>query len=166
MPNTSNDMVRGLQQQRPSRNTTSGKLPSTTTINNHNQLTRINQVAETSSQSKRELALNYLQEARSQALCALKDLEEYTNSNLDVTLFSAEGDSLHQMFDCMVQGPYARVDLWSPGSRNNLPVPHWSRDAGGAGLTRTLDLPCGGDKLHGENLNVHLTSMSISNHLN
>jgi hypothetical protein len=80
----------------------------------------------------------------------LDQVRDYVNENLEVVLFSGEGDSLHQMFDCMVQGPYARVDLWSRGSTSELPVPHWARDTGGQGLSRTLDLPCAFDKLGGD----------------
>jgi hypothetical protein len=54
------------------------------------------------------------------------------------------------MFDCMVQGPYARMDLWSRGSDQGLPVPHWARDTQGQGLSRTLDLPCAYEKLDGD----------------
>jgi hypothetical protein len=99
---------------------------------------------------KNALAMRYFREAKAQALCALQGLENYVNDNLDVVLFSGEGDSLHQMFDCMVQGPYARMDLWSRGSNNKLAVPNWARDADGIGLSRTLDLPCSNAKLEGD----------------
>jgi hypothetical protein len=94
------------------------------------------------------LALQYFADAKKDVECALAGLEEYANDNLDVVLFSAEGDSLHQMFDCMVQGPYAKVNLWSPGIANELPVPNWARDTDGEGLSRKLDLPCYGSKLN------------------
>jgi hypothetical protein len=82
-----------------------------------------------------------------EALCAIDKLNNYVNTELEVVLFSGEGDSLHQLFDCMVQGPYARVDLWSTGSNRELPVPNWARDSDGTGLSRILDLPCMGSKL-------------------
>jgi hypothetical protein len=96
------------------------------------------------------LSTRYLQEAQKEAMCALNVLGEYVNENLEVELFSGEGDSLHQMFDCMVQGPYARMDLWSRGSRSELPVPHWARDTNGAGVSRKMDMPCTGSKLGGD----------------
>jgi hypothetical protein len=77
-------------------------------------------------------------------------LENYANKNLRVILFSGEGDSLHQIFDCIMQGPYSKVDLWARGSGKELPVPSWARDAGGLGLTRDMDLPCIGSKLKGD----------------
>jgi hypothetical protein len=107
-------------------------------------------VAETVSQNKKVLARKYFNEAKTKALCALGALEDYVNNELDVVLFSAEGDSLHQMFDCMVQGPYARMDLWGRGPGKKLSVPYWARDDGGIGASRTLDLPCGNLKLGGD----------------
>jgi hypothetical protein len=104
-------------------------------------------VDEVTPSKRRELALAYFKEAQHDALCALNQMTEYVNTNLEVVLFSGEGDSLHQMFDCMVQGPYARVDLWSRGSQSGLPVPYWARDTDGQGISRTLDLPCAFEKL-------------------
>lgn len=63
--------------------------------------------------------------------------------DLDFSLFSAEGDSLHQMFDCLFLGPYARMDMWTTGSSGSLPSPVYYRDAQG-GLDRAFDLPCAG----------------------
>jgi hypothetical protein len=107
-------------------------------------------VEEVSFANREALALRYFSEAQDEAHCALGKLEDYVNKNLEVILFSGEGDSLHQMFDCMVQGPYARVDLWSRGSASDLPVPYWARDTDGQGRSRTLDVPCAYDKLHGD----------------
>lgn len=103
-------------------------------------------------ESRESLALRFINDGQKEALCALDGLEEYANENLEVFLFSAEGDSLHQMFDCMVQGPYAKVDFWSKGVNSELPVPDWARDAGGLGNSRTLDLPCNMEKLNGDTI--------------
>ena len=93
-------------------------------------------VADVTVADREELARKYFREAQLQVLCALEKMTDYTNTNLEVVLFSGEGDSLHQMFDCMVQGPYARLDFWSRGSTSVLPVPNWARDTGGQGLSR------------------------------
>jgi hypothetical protein len=110
----------------------------------------LHQIAEPLLADKHVLALRYFKEAKLQALCALNALGNYVNNNLDVVLFSGEGDGLHQMFDCMVQGPYAKMDLWSRGVSRDLAVPSWARDVGGAGISRQLDLPCGGATLGGD----------------
>lgn len=89
-------------------------------------------------------------QAQNDALAALESLEGFTDESLDVFLFSGEGDSLHQIFDCAVQGPYARVDFWPRGAEGELDVPYWARDSGGAGLSRDMDLPCTGAKLLGD----------------
>jgi hypothetical protein len=51
-------------------------------------------------------------EARAMAMSALTKLENFTDPNLEVVLFSGEGDALHQIFDCIIMGPLARVDFW------------------------------------------------------
>lgn len=80
----------------------------------------------------------------------MEKLQDFADKNLRVVLFSGEGDSLHQIFDCIMQGPYSKVELWARGSERELPVPSWARDAGGLGLSRDMDLPCIGSKLKGD----------------
>jgi hypothetical protein len=84
------------------------------------------------------------------AMSALTKLENFTDKNLEVVLFSGEGDALHQIFDCIVMGPMARVDFWDRGVAKDLEVPFWARDASEIGLDRSLDLPCFGVKLKGD----------------
>lgn len=81
----------------------------------------------------------------------LQSLLDFADDNLNVLLFSADGDMLHQAFDCFVLGPYSRVDFW-PSGGGELPVPSWARDASGEGKTRRLDTPCTLDKLDGDTL--------------
>lgn len=90
------------------------------------------------------------EDARSSAMKILTELKDFANSNLEVFLFSGEGDSIHQIFDCMVMGPFSRVDFWDRGAGKDLGVPFWARDSSGEGIDRTLDLPCFGDKLKGD----------------
>jgi len=64
-------------------------------------------------------------------------------SRANASLFSVEGDVLHQTMDCIFMGPYARVDYWplpscGPGEEC-LDGPYWARDEGG-GATRAVDL--------------------------
>ena len=56
------------------------------------------------------------QEAHDMAIKALKELEKFTDKNLEVVLFSGEGDAIHQIFDCIVMGPFSRVDFWDRGA--------------------------------------------------
>jgi hypothetical protein len=69
-------------------------------------------VEELNAEDRIEAALAMFEEARSMAMSALKRLENFTDANLEVVLFSGEGDALHQIFDCIVMGPLARVDFW------------------------------------------------------
>jgi hypothetical protein len=100
--------------------------------------------------SRREHAEALFQSAQESALTILRELENFASDNLDVVLFSGEGDSLHQIFDCIMMGPYAKVDMWSKGSTGTLNVPNWARDTNGLGLSRTMDLPCDASKLNGD----------------
>ena len=62
--------------------------------------------------------------------------------DVDAQFFSAEGDIIHQMLDCIFLGPYARVDYWPiPACEDGLEClvgPYWSRDDG-AGASRSVD---------------------------
>ena len=63
--------------------------------------------------------------------------------NVKVGLFSAEGDVIHQLLDCLFMGPFARMDYWPlpscvPGSDGCLHGPSWARDDG-HGITRHID---------------------------
>jgi len=62
--------------------------------------------------------------------------------NVKAQFFSAEGDLIHQILDCIFMGPYARVDYWPMPvclqGEECLTGPYWSRDAG-EGLSRSVD---------------------------
>jgi hypothetical protein len=74
---------------------------------------------------------------------ALDNMQDWDGSNLKVSIFSAEGDLLHQYFDCLMLGALDDVDIW-PGPDVAKPV--WSRSRSGA-PTREFELPCSGDAL-------------------
>ena len=76
---------------------------------------------------------------------ALTRMATWDARNLQVTIFSAEGDLLHQYFDCLMLGALDDVDLW-PGPDVAKPV--WSRSSTGA-KTRDFERPCSGEKLKG-----------------
>ena len=61
-----------------------------------------------------------------------------------VEIFSAEGDVLHQYFDCTMLGALGSVDIWpaAPG----LERPTWSRQPNGSS-SREFELPCAFDQL-------------------
>lgn len=72
-------------------------------------------------------------------------VSEYSNDRLQASVFSAEGDVIHQLMDCVFMGPYARMDYWpaprcDEGERDDCLVgPYWSRDEN-RGRTRKVDL--------------------------
>lgn len=91
--------------------------------------------------------------AKELVMTHLTALRNYNNSALEVAFFSAEGDMIHQMLDCIFLGPYARMDYWptpvcnESSSGDCLVGPYWSRDES-RGRTRKIDLatcPANGD---------------------
>lgn len=74
----------------------------------------------------------------------LRGLSDYSNDKLRAALFSAEGDVVHQLMDCVFLGPYARMDYWpvprcDEGERDDCLVgPYWARDEM-RGKTRRVD---------------------------
>jgi hypothetical protein len=83
--------------------------------------------------------------ARDLVMGELDKLTEYNNTELEAAVFSAEGDVVHQLMDCVFMGPFARMDYW-PTPRCNesetpdcLVGPYWSRDTG-RGATRNIDI--------------------------
>jgi hypothetical protein len=109
-----------------------------------------------SMEEKHRMANVEFQKIHTHVMKILSDLADFEEEELEVVLFSAEGDSLHQIFDCIAMGPYARMDFWTSGSDGSLPVPYWSRDTAGSGDNRNIDLPCGPDKI-GTDLNPPFT---------
>ena len=83
--------------------------------------------------------------ARDMVVLALQDAlakMQSDFSNVTVEIFSVEGDVLHQTMDCMMMGPYSRMDYWPippclPGEEC-LSGPFWSRDDGN-GASRSVD---------------------------
>jgi hypothetical protein len=102
--------------------------------------------------------------ARDSVLAELDKIGQYANDQLESAIFSAEGDVIHQLLDCIFMGPFARVDYW-PGPRCNesetpdcLVGPYWSRDEGSGGSRKvnietcaasdTLPFTCGSPTRH------------------
>lgn len=82
---------------------------------------------------------------RSSVMQALDALKDWDASNINVDIFSAEGDLLHQFFDCLMMGALAHTDIWpTPDSRK----PVWSRQSDNSD-SRAFELPCSGDQLKG-----------------
>ena len=75
----------------------------------------------------------------------------WEGDGVEVSLFTAEGDVLHQAFDCAILGPYGRAELWPADIESSLPTVSYYRDTAG-GATREFELPCSGDALHGDGL--------------
>ena len=83
--------------------------------------------------------------AKELVMAQLIALRGFTNAELNVAFFSAEGDLVHQLLDCVFMGPFARMDYWpAPACDESvasdcLVGPYWARDEGG-GRTRKLDI--------------------------
>lgn len=75
---------------------------------------------------------------------ALQLMSSWDASKLNIMIFSAEGDMLHQYFDCYMMGARSKTELW-PGP-SNAPQPVWSRNKDGL-LNRNFELPCSGEAL-------------------
>lgn len=108
-------------------------------------------VEEVSPKDRREHAMALFADAKDLAMKSLRALQNFTDANLEVVLFSGEGDSIHQIFDCIMMGPYSRIDFWDRGAGKDLEVPFWARDKSELGIDRGMDLPCFGQKLKGDN---------------
>ncbi len=80
----------------------------------------LHSIDESSPIDREQTANQKFAEARKMAMDALTKLENFTDANLEVVLFSGEGDALHQIFDCIIMGPYARVDFWDRSVPRNM----------------------------------------------
>eukprot|EP00961_Rhodomonas_salina_P258429 3492940-Rhodomonas_salina.1 len=72
---------------------------------------------------RRAIADNMLTQAHRLATAALEAAANYSNSRVEAYLFSVEGDFVHQLFDCVVMGAFARADLWPRDELGVLSVP-------------------------------------------
>jgi hypothetical protein len=93
-----------------------------------------------------ESARNAYREIRDDVKTLLDSLNRsWTADDLSVSVFSAEGDALHQYLDCVMLGALDRVDLWP--APDPLPRPFWSRHTDGS-PGRDFELPCSGTQLN------------------
>ena len=68
--------------------------------------------------------------------------------SIDAALFSADGDFLHDFFDCVFIGPYTRLDTLACDAEGVLDCPYYARDEfGGASRNFTA---CYGDVMGGD----------------
>jgi hypothetical protein len=70
------------------------------------------------------------------------------SQSIDAALFSADGDFIHDFFDCVFLGPYTRVDILPCDREGNLDCPFYSRDDLG-GKSRDFT-PCFGDIMYND----------------
>eukprot|EP00961_Rhodomonas_salina_P072337 971723-Rhodomonas_salina.1 len=96
-----------------------------------------------------EIARQMHETARARIEAALNAFDRASLDAIDTIFFSAEGDALHQMIDCMFLGPHSRIDYLIADKEGTLPTLSWFRDAND-GTTRDFDLPCEGTKLNGD----------------
>jgi hypothetical protein len=76
---------------------------------------------------------------------AIQSLAGWNGTNIRISVFSAEGDIMHQYADCVMMGPMPSATL-TPGP-DSVEKVVWARGGGG----RLFDLPCSGAKLANRN---------------
>ena len=64
-------------------------------------------------------------EAQQLVTSALTAMQGYVNNDVQATVFSPEGDIMHQTMDCIFMGPYAKVNYWPGDSPGRQSVPAW-----------------------------------------
>ena len=92
-----------------------------------------------------KMANGEMEATQSNVLAILDKLQkEWTGDGLKITIFSADGDLLHQYADCVMQGPMGSMTLTpGPGSTEKVT---WSRSTDGT-PSRLFELPCSGERL-------------------
>ena len=80
---------------------------------------------------------------------ALEEIKNWDADHLELSLFTSEGDSLHQLFDALILGPYGRANMWPNNNMQSLPTSAWFRDTKN-GQTREFELPCMGEALRNQ----------------
>jgi len=55
------------------------------------------------------------------------EILNWQNDQINTEIFSMEKDILHQMFDCLMIGPYASADFWPTGAQGMLPTMKYYR---------------------------------------
>ena len=89
-------------------------------------------------------AMGEVEATRATVLAMVDKIErEFTGDGIVITLFSAEADSLHQLSDCVMQGPMKEM-VFTPGPAGVETV-RWSRSSGEG--SREFTLPCSGEAL-------------------
>ena len=89
-------------------------------------------------------ALNTYTAIQTTVMNALNEIKDWSASNVNAAIFSAEGDLLHQYFDCMMMGALGHTDLWP--APDTLAKPVWSRQSDNSD-NRNFELPCSGEQL-------------------
>ena len=96
------------------------------------------------------IAETELQLVQQRVLTAIEQVNRtWLGQNLKVGLFSAEGDFLHQAFDCALLGPFSKTELFPTDLSGDIPTLEYYRDSQG-GVSREFSLPCMGEDLLGD----------------
>jgi hypothetical protein len=92
-----------------------------------------------------KMANGEMEATQTRVLQILDELEKKWNGDkLKITIFSADGDLLHQYADCVMQGPMGSMTL-TPGP-DGVEKVIWSRSSDG-NPSRLFELPCSGERL-------------------
>lgn len=76
--------------------------------------------------------------------------ETSTSAVIDAALFSADGDFIHEYFDCVFMGPYSRVDILPCDAEGVLDCPFYARDENGS--SRNFTACFGDDAMQGDHM--------------
>jgi len=96
------------------------------------------------------IAESELQLVQQRVLSAIEQVNQtWLGQKLKVGLFSAEGDFLHQAFDCALLGPFSKTELFPTDLSGDIPTLEYYRDPLG-GVSREFSLPCMGEDLLGD----------------
>ena len=100
-------------------------------------------------EKRKQWAQGEMDAAKASVLAVLDKIErEWTGSNIDITVFSSEGDLFHQYADCVMLGPLGSMTL-TPGP-SGVEKAIWSRNSAGES-TREFEIPCTGGMLANRN---------------
>lgn len=107
-------------------------------------------------ETKKAIQLKYWNEQKNIKIEELKRAWKVFNDSfqkdaleINVALFTADGDLIHNFFDCMYLGPYTRVDLIPCDQENVLECEFYARDEFG-GKSRNFTACLGNDVMHND----------------
>jgi hypothetical protein len=106
--------------------------------------------------TKRAIQMKFWNDQKNMSVEALKRAWQVFNETfqrealeIKVALFTADGDLIHNFFDCMYMGPYTRIDIIPCDQENVLECEYYARDEYG-GKSRNFTACLGNDVMHND----------------